>query len=551
MQRALASLALFVLAASFAACGGGDNVTTLPDPTKKNDRIEVEYPNLFLQGGDSDSGKVTCELQEVVGDVFQRETRNGNRRGLVDTTDVFIRPPDAESYDTFVEVKLLTNGLDKVDSPVPEKLYEGNKKLVWEWGLKPAEGKKEGEEVSFRFQVNVRRHAKSGVAPDELLTDVWKNEFKVRVGKPATQVKAALYGSPLFACAGLVTFGTGFRRRKLLSDFVGEEFDEAGGVAEDAPVAASGPVDAGARIAPPVAEAYVEEAGAEADNEEEVTSTLYAPAQAAPGDGFLVQVFVHLPEQADSLDDIASEADEDAKRRASSKLRKKIRRGTELAFYLHMPGLDVDDPAQTCVWDGEPACVQFGVNVPETCKTGSIIGSVTVSENSVPVGHLKFKFKVVGGDAATATHAPTPEPEPAANMVRYRQAFISYASKDRPEVLKRVQMLNLAKIKFFQDLLTLEPGQTWERLLYEYIDRSDVFFLFWSRAASESEWVRREVEYVKSKTGRGGAGPEIIPVIIEGPPPAPPPAELSFLHFNDKLLYFINSRENEARPPDA
>jgi hypothetical protein len=297
--------------------------------------------------------------------------------------------------------------------------------------------------------------------------------------------------------------------------------------------------------APPVAGADAEEAGAEAGDEEEVTSTLYAPAQAAPGDGFLVQVFVHLPEQADSLDELASEADEDAKRRASSKLRKKIRRGTELAFYLHMPGLDVDDPAQTCVWDGEPACVQFGVNVPEACKTGSVIGSVTVSENSIPVGHLKFKFKVAGDAAATAAHAPAPEP--AANMVRYRQAFISYASKDRPEVLKRVQMLNLAKIKFFQDLLTLEPGDSWERLLYEYIDKSDVFFLFWSKAASESEWVRREVEYaIKAKTDEREAGPEIIPVIIEGPPPARPPAELSFLHFNDKLLYFINSKETEV-----
>ncbi len=175
---------------------------------------------------------------------------------------------------------------------------------------------------------------------------------------------------------------------------------------------------------------------------------------------------------------------------------------------------------------------------------------MTVSENSVPIGHLKFKLKVAG-DAADAAHAPTPEPEPAANMVRYRQAFISYASKDRPEVLKRLPILTLPTIPFFQDPLTLEPGQTWERLLYEYIDKSDVFFLFWSRAASESEWVMREVEYVKSKTGRDGAVPEIIPVIIEGPPPAPPPAELSFLHFNDKLLYFINSRENDTLPPDA
>jgi hypothetical protein len=202
------------------------------------------------------------------------------------------------------------------------------------------------------------------------------------------------------------------------------------------------------------------------------------------------------------------------------------------------------------VWEGEPECVQFGVTVPEDFKPRSVLGTVTVSEESVPIGHLKFTFKVAAAEAAAAEAPASSAPEPAGEMSRYRQAFISYASKDRPEVLKRVQMLNLAKIKFFQDLLTLEPGDSWEKLLYEYIDRSDVFYLFWSSAASRSEWVRREVEYaVSRKNGQGAEGPEIIPVIIEGPPPAPPPEELSFLHFNDRLLYFINSREGDASQP--
>jgi hypothetical protein len=522
MQRALTSLTLFVLAAFCAACNGGDNSNTSGELPRKNDRITVTYPNLFLQGGEAERGKVTYELEEVFGQVLPYDSTNANTTRAVDTPDIHIRPRDAERYDTYVEVNLLPEGLDKVDSTESKKLYLADEKLVWEWSLKPSEGREEGDEVSFRFQVNVTRHAKAGGAPDEEIPDIWRREFTVRVGPPATRVRAALYSSPLFAAAGLVTFGTSLRRRKGLPGVEGDEDEEGGarGEAESAaPVAAS---------------------AAEADAEEDVGATVYAPGQAAPGDGFLVQVFVHLPEQAAALDEMAREADDEARRRAAVRLRKKIRRGTELAFYLSMPGLEVDEPAQSCVWDGEPACVQFGVTVPEGCKAGSVIGTVTVSEQSVPVGHLKFKLKVAG-EAAAAAQAPALEP--AGGMVRYRQAFISYASKDRTEVLKRVQMLNLAKIKFFQDLLTLEPGDSWERMLYEYIDRSDVFFLFWSKAASESEWVRREIEYaVREKTGESEAGPEIIPVIIEGPPPAPPPAELSFLHFNDKLLYFINTR---------
>jgi hypothetical protein len=100
------------------------------------------------------------------------------------------------------------------------------------------------------------------------------------------------------------------------------------------------------------------------------------------------------------------------------------------------------------------------------------------------------------------------------------------------------------KLKFFQDLLTLEPGDQWEKLIYQYIDESDVFFLFWSKAASESTWVKKEIHYaMRRKANKDEAPPEIVPVIIEGPPPARPPTELNFLHFNDKFIYFINTTE--------
>ena len=123
---------------------------------------------------------------------------------------------------------------------------------------------------------------------------------------------------------------------------------------------------------------------------------------------------------------------------------------------------------------------------------------------------------------------------------RYEYAFISYASPDRSEVLKRVQMLSRFHIDFFQDLLTLEPGERFEEAIYESIDRSDVFFLFWSTAARDSKSVMKEIRYALERKGLDAfAAPEIVPVIIEGPPPVPPPAELKDIHFNDRFIYFI------------
>jgi hypothetical protein len=120
---------------------------------------------------------------------------------------------------------------------------------------------------------------------------------------------------------------------------------------------------------------------------------------------------------------------------------------------------------------------------------------------------------------------------------RYTQAFVSYASQDRPKVLPRVQMLGTVGIHFFQDVLDLDPGDRWEQKLYTHIDRCDLFLLFWSRAASQSEWVLREVRYALSRR----SPPEIRPVIIEGPPIVPPPPELAHLHFNDRLIYFMTA----------
>ena len=128
--------------------------------------------------------------------------------------------------------------------------------------------------------------------------------------------------------------------------------------------------------------------------EDEVHCTVFAPLAATPGDGFLVQVFAHLAEQAAQLAAMATEADEDSKARGTKKLDKLIERGKELVFSLNMPGLEIDEPSQSLIWQGEIDSVQFGVTVPEQCKLGSIIGTVRICYESVPIGHVKFKFKI-------------------------------------------------------------------------------------------------------------------------------------------------------------
>jgi hypothetical protein len=281
-----------------------------------------------------------------------------------------------------------------------------------------------------------------------------------------------------------------------------------------------------------------------------VDCTVFAPPRVARGDSLWVQVFAHRPEQAEQASSLAQEMDDQARRRGFKSLEVGIERGTRLTFHLHVPGISFAAPSDSLLWEGRPAYVQFIAKAPLDLALGNVFGRVTVSRDALPVGSIMFRLEIVeknGQPPAPNTLLGQTHPRRRSPLLpvgdvtrRYHKAFISYASQDRSEVLKRVQMLRLARIRYFQDVLKLEPGDRWERKLYRHIDRSDLFLLFWSTNAKESKWVLEEARYaIKRKGGDDSAPPDMIPVIIEGPPVPEPPADLAHLHFNDYLIYFM------------
>src|SRR5262249_35653879 len=143
------------------------------------------------------------------------------------------------------------------------------------------------------------------------------------------------------------------------------------------------------------------------------------------GETIFVQVFAHLPEQEAEVRALAREFDDTAQRRGYTGLDSKIVEGERLMFALTMPGLEIDDPAQYMVWMSRPQSVQFGVTVPEDHPRKTVIGTVTISRERVPIGHIKFKLSVVRPGDAHPAEASALVGE---GMHLYRKAFISYAS---------------------------------------------------------------------------------------------------------------------------
>jgi hypothetical protein len=193
-----------------------------------------------------------------------------------------------------------------------------------------------------------------------------------------------------------------------------------------------------------------------------------------------------------------------------------------------------DDGLGETSWHNGITGAQFLVSAPEDCEPGPRHATLRIFVEGVPAGRIHFLISV----EKKASHD---QPEPRGDLAgNYQKAFISYASEDRTEVLKRVQTLSALRVGFFQDLLSLEPGEHWEKTLYLYIDQSDLFLLFWSTRARGSVWVGKEIAYALERQKLNPHGePDIVPVIIEGPPPPPPPKELAHLHFNDRLIYFM------------
>src|SRR5215831_19029705 len=112
----------------------------------------------------------------------------------------------------------------------------------------------------------------------------------------------------------------------------------------------------------------------------------------------------------------------------------------------------------------------------------------------------------------------------------FRATFKSYASQDRIRVLDRLSEIERSGVDVFIDCLSLHPGDKWKaRLKREICDR-DLFMLFWSNHARDSQWVEWEWRTALHYKGVDGIEPHPLDPILE----AEPPDELRDLHFCDR-----------------
>jgi len=263
-----------------------------------------------------------------------------------------------------------------------------------------------------------------------------------------------------------------------------------------------------------------------------------APAAVQISQEFIVDVWAHLEKERKEVERLVRATTPNPERPVS--IRPKgpfpIARGATLYVRLHFDDLHVEQPEDTILWKGTKGNASFVVSVPATVPPGQRIGVVTVNcDGRLQIARVPFQVLVVP--------APVPFEQAVHHMQRVQTAFASYASKDREEVLHRVQGMQkvLPDLEVFLDVTSLRSGEDWEKRLWQEIPRRDVFYLFWSRSAKHSPWVEKEWRCALETRGLSF----IDPVPLEPPEIAEPPAELSQKHFNDWVLAYRATRASD------
>jgi hypothetical protein len=245
------------------------------------------------------------------------------------------------------------------------------------------------------------------------------------------------------------------------------------------------------------------------------------------GQPALLDVWAHLDNQRS---EVLERARENIDRRVSIKTQGPVRiaRGSQLTVRLRIDGVAIDEPEDTVLWEHEIGHVTFCVPIPADTPEGLRAAVATIHLGGLRILSLRFAVEL-----RRATAPARPEPLPI-HETRHRTAFASYASADETAVLARVQGISKGQpdIDIFYAPHSLRSGETWKLRLEEEIERRDVFYLFWSKAARESAHVEWEWRHAIKVRGID----YIDPVPLVSPAEVPPPAELAALHFNDWML---------------
>jgi hypothetical protein len=250
-----------------------------------------------------------------------------------------------------------------------------------------------------------------------------------------------------------------------------------------------------------------------------------APRAARPGDEFTARFVAYAPEMEAEVQRLL----ERLSPRSESHLgvqRCRWAAGTRVTVKLSGTHLHVDPPEDEFVWEGDRSLVEFDVEVDRDAAEGVTTLRYDVFVGTFRVARLRVELEIRAAERDTRQTT-------VAGVEPVRTVFASYASRDRDRVLDMVSaIVNRVGLDVFLDCMDLNPSEQWKQRLESEIRARDQFLLFWSEHARASPWV--DWEWRTALAQKGKESLDVQP--LQPPQLAPPPDELSDLHFNDRYM---------------
>lgn len=241
-----------------------------------------------------------------------------------------------------------------------------------------------------------------------------------------------------------------------------------------------------------------------------------------PGDYYTLRLFMGREEHRQIIEKIKQTAEKQL-REDKTDIGVGVRKNQQVRVRITSAVAVIDDNEMTLPWTGDIREFSFMYFVPENVPGKTLPMTAHIYVDDVIATRLQICVPLgqQGGQVSFSRQD-------------VKEAFMSYSSKDREEVLTFVQGLSRSRpdLNIFLDVKSLRSGQDWQEKLSRKIDACQVLYLCWSRAAKESEVVDYEWRHAFNTKG-----PEAIePVPLEPPQLCAPPKELNNLHFNDLYM---------------
>jgi hypothetical protein len=185
-----------------------------------------------------------------------------------------------------------------------------------------------------------------------------------------------------------------------------------------------------------------------------------------------------------------------------------------------LPGFQFNPPSVSVALFEEWHRFDFKLRAHTAPVNQAANGLLTFTVAGVIVADISLSIFV--GETASASDQSSASSKP------YQAIFCSYSHRDT-QIVERVERAYKALgLDYLRDVVSLKSGTHWSNELLELIEKADIFQLFWSEAAAQSEYVQKEWQYA-IKLNRDQAH-FIRPVYWRQPMPSPP-QDMSHIHF--------------------